>query len=75
MGKACEICGKTALSGRKYKRRGMIRRKGGAGAKIVGKTFRTFAPNLQRLKLLIEGVVKRAHVCTKCIKANKITKA
>lgn len=75
MSKICEICGKKPLSGRKYVRRGMVRRKGGAGAKIVGKTFRRFYPNLQKLKLVLKGVVKRAYVCTKCIKANKIVKA
>jgi large subunit ribosomal protein L28 len=75
MSKVCVICEKRPLSGRKYKRRGMERRKGGAGSKIVGKTLRKFYPNLQKLKLIIKGTVTRAYVCTKCIKANKIVKA
>lgn len=75
MGKTCEICGKGGLPGIKYKRRGMIRRKGGAGAKIVGKTLRRFLPNLQRVKAMIKGGVKRIHVCTKCLKAGKVVKA
>ncbi|MCR4336190.1 MAG: bL28 family ribosomal protein [Candidatus Omnitrophica bacterium] len=75
MPRACLICGKAPISGRKYKRRGMIKRKGGAGAKIVGNTLRTFRPNLQRIKILFKGVVQRASVCVKCIKSGKIVKA
>ena len=75
MAKVCEICGKTAVSGMKYKRRGAIKRTGGAGAKIVGKSFRQFLPNLQRIKVNLKGTVKRICVCAKCIKANKIVKA
>ena len=75
MTKICEICGKGPISGRKYKRRGMIKRKGGAGSKIVGKTLRQFLPNLQRVKVRLTGAVKRIQVCTKCLKANKVVKA
>lgn len=75
MPKTCEICGKGPLSGNKYKRRGMIKRKGGAGAKIVGKTLRLFHPNLQKIKTLIKGVTKRIDVCAKCLKAGKVQKA
>ncbi len=75
MPKICEICGKGPISGIKYKRRGMVKRKGGAGAKIVGKTFRRFLPNLQRIKVNLEGTIKRINVCVKCIKAGKIIKA
>ena len=75
MSKVCEICGKGIQSGRKYKRRGMVRRKGGAGAKIVGKTLRKFRPNLQNVRASINGMVKKIRVCTKCLKADKIVKA
>ena len=75
MAKTCEICGKGSIPGNKYKRRGMARIKGGAGSKIVGKTLRQFLPNLQRVKTLLNGTVKRIHVCTKCLKAGKVTKA
>ena len=74
MARSCVVCGKIAVSGRKYKRRGMIKRKGGAGAKIVGKSLRLFFPNLQKIKILLNGSHKRALVCAKCIKAGKIVK-
>ena len=73
--KACIICDKSATSGRKYKRRGMEKKKGGAGSKVVGKSFRVVKPNLQRIKILLNGTVQRALVCTSCISANKITRA
>jgi len=73
--KTCEICGKGSLPGNKYKRKGAIKRTGGAGSKIVGKTLRRFLPNLQKIKINLQGVVKRTQVCTCCIQAGKIVKA
>lgn len=75
MSRICETCGKGPVSGIKYKRRGMIRRKGGAGSKIVGKTLRLFRPNLQRVRAAVNGAPKRVLVCVKCLKAGKIVKA
>ena len=73
--KTCLICGKGAIPGNKYKRRGMIKRKGGAGSKIVGKTLRRFLPNLQKVKINIKGTIRRQLVCATCIRSGKITKA
>lgn len=73
--RACVICSKSATSGRKYRRRGMEKKKGGAGSKVVGKSFRVVEPNLQRIKILLNSTVQRALVCTSCISANKITRA
>jgi large subunit ribosomal protein L28 len=73
--RVCIICAKGQTSGRKYKRRGMEKKKGGAGSKVVGKSFRTVLPNLQRIKITLNGTVQRALVCTSCIQANKVTKA
>ena len=75
MAKVCEICKKGAQPGVKYKRRGMAKKKGGAGSKIIGKTLRRFLPNLQRIKINVNGTVKRAYVCSSCIQAGKIVKA
>ena len=71
----CVICGKQPHSGMKYKRRGMEKKKGGAGSKVVGKSLRVVAPNLQRIKILLNKTVQRALVCTSCIQANKVTRA
>ena len=38
-------------------------------------TRRRFDPNLQRVRALIDGKVVRAYVCTRCLKAGKVTKA
>ena len=75
MSKSCVICKKSSMPGIKYKRRGMIKRKGGAGSKIVGKTLRRFMPNLQRIKINLNGTIKRSYVCVSCIQAGKIVKA
>jgi large subunit ribosomal protein L28 len=71
----CIVCGKKPTSGMKYKRRGMEKKKGGAGSKVVGRSFRKVLPNLQRIKIKVEGTVCRALVCTSCIQANKVVRA
>lgn len=53
----------------------MVKHKGGAGAKVVGKNLRRFLPNLQSIRANINGVTKRINVCVKCLKAGKVTKA
>ena len=71
----CVICGKQPHSGMKYKRRGMEKKKGGAGSKVVGRSHRKVMPNLQRIKIKLQGTVQRALVCTSCIQANKVIRA
>jgi len=74
MSRVCASCGKRPVAGRSIKRRGMAKKKGGVGRKITGITKRTFTPNLQRVKTIINGTVKRLLVCTKCLKAGKVQK-
>ena len=38
-------------------------------------TKRTWNPNLQRVRALVEGQVKKLDVCTRCIRSGKVTKA
>lgn len=74
MSRVCAICNKGPVAGRTIKRRGMAKKKGGAGQKITGKTKRRFLPNLKRVRALIDGRSKRIMVCTKCLKAGKVQK-
>ena len=75
MSKICAICKKGSIPGNKYKRRGQIKRTGGAGHKILGKTHRRFYPNLQRIKVNLNGTIKRIKVCTSCIQKGLVQKA
>ena len=38
-------------------------------------TKRRFDPNLQRVRMILNGKAQRGYVCTKCLKAGKVTKA
>ena len=38
-------------------------------------TKRRFNPNLQLVRVLLHGKPTRAYVCTRCLKAGKVTKA
>ncbi len=68
MARVCEICGKSTIFGRSYAKRGLARRKKGAGIKITGITNRSFAPNLVKKRIVINGKVKNAKVCTSCVR-------
>lgn len=75
MAKGCAVCGKGPLAGRTYTRRGMAKKKGGVGRRILRKNLRRFLPNLQRVRMLVNGTVKRVRVCTECLKSGRVTKA
>jgi large subunit ribosomal protein L28 len=53
----------------------MAKAKGGAGRKITGVTSRKFQPNLQTVKTVVNGKIQTVKVCSRCIKAGKVTKA
>lgn len=38
-------------------------------------TKRRFNPNLQHVRMVLNGKATRAYVCTKCLKAGKVQKA
>lgn len=61
MARACEICGKKAMSGHNV-------------SHSHKKTKRTFKPNLQRVKVNLNGTIKRVLVCAECLRSNKIQK-
>jgi large subunit ribosomal protein L28 len=37
-------------------------------------TKRTFKPNLQKVRALVDGAAKRVLVCTRCLRSGKVTK-
>ncbi len=41
---------------------------------ITGKSKRKQYPNIQKIKLNINGTIKRVRVCTSCISSSKVQK-
>ncbi len=74
MARVCEICKKRTASGGTISRRGLPKKKGGVGLRITGHTLRKFQPNIQRVRALVDGTVRRMHVCTRCIKSGRLKK-
>ena len=72
--KKCAICGKGWLTGKKVVRKGLAKKKGGTGSKIVRSTKRKFLPNLQKVRILLNNHPQRAYVCAKCIKKGDLKK-
>jgi len=72
MGMKCAVTGKKPVLGYKYARRGKAKYLGGVGRKVTGKTKRKFKPNLQRIKVVIDGKVMRARVCVKAIRSGLV---
>lgn len=61
MSKECKICGKKPMVGNNV-------------SHAHNKNKRRFNPNLQRVRALFEGKVKKIDVCTSCIKAGNVVK-
>lgn len=62
MSKVCSVCGKAPAAGRNVSHSHRV-------------TNRIVRPNIQRVHAVIDGSVKQINVCTKCMKAGKITRA
>jgi len=75
MHKTCSLCGKGPQTGKSVVRKGMLKKKGGTGSKIVRWTKRKFLPNLQKMRIVVEGTPKSAWICAKCIKKGNFKKA
>ena len=58
----CEVCGKGPLVGNQV-------------SHANNKTKKRSLPNLQRVRALVDGSHKHLRVCTRCLKAGKVTKA
>ena len=75
MFKKCALCGKGTMSGRILVRKGLAKKKGGTGSKVSRRNMRRFLPNLQKMRIMIEGHPRKVYVCTRCIKKGNIVKA
>jgi large subunit ribosomal protein L28 len=62
MSKECEVCGRKPVVGRTVSHAHNVRP-------------RRFEPNLQRVRAVINGGVRRIRVCTRCLRSNKVVKA
>jgi large subunit ribosomal protein L28 len=62
MSKVCSVCGKKPAFGNNR-------------SHSMVATKRRFDPNLQRVRVLVNGAPRRAYVCTRCLKSGKVVKA
>ena len=62
MARRCDVCGKGVVTGMNVSH-SHIRNK------------RTWAPNIQRVKAIINGSPKRIMVCTRCLRSGKVQRA
>jgi len=74
MARVCEYCERRTRTGGSIVRRGLAKKKGGVGLKTTGHCKRKFKPNLQRVRAVIGGEVRRVRLCTKCLKSGRIRK-
>jgi large subunit ribosomal protein L28 len=62
MPKVCHVCNKGPSFGQ-------------SRSHSMVATKRRFDPNLQRVRIDVGGAPRRVYVCTRCLKAGKVTKA
>ncbi|MDI3472257.1 MAG: large subunit ribosomal protein [Thermotogaceae bacterium] len=62
MSKKCYVCGKGPATGNNVSHSNK-------------RTKRRWEPNLQRVKVEIDGQIKRVRVCTDCLKSGKVVRA
>lgn len=62
MAYACEYCGKTRQKAHKVSHSNI-------------KTRKWQQPNLQSVRAVVDGRVRRVRVCTRCIRTGKVVKA
>lgn len=61
MAKQCAICGKKTTIGRQISHAHNV-------------SARSWKPNLQRVRALVDGSVQKILVCTSCLRSGKVTK-
>ena len=61
MPKQCSVCQKKTVVGRSISHAHNVSR-------------RTWQPNLQRVRAVVDGVTRRIWVCTRCLRSGKVAK-
>ncbi len=74
MARVCQYSGKKTRSGRTTARRGLAKSKGGIGLKTTGRSLRTFKPNIQRVRAVVNGRVVRVKIAAKYLRRGVIQK-
>ena len=74
MARECFFTGKRTRTGRSIARRGKAKYLGGVGVKTTGVTKRKFKPNIQKVRAVVEGKVRRINVSAKAIRLGLIVK-
>jgi len=74
MPRVCAFTGKKSRAGRQYSRRGKAKYLGGVGVKVTSKTKRTFKPNIQKVRAVINGKVVRVKASAKAIRNGMVAK-
>ncbi|MFD3156515.1 50S ribosomal protein L28 [Haloimpatiens sp. FM7330] len=62
MSKKCEVCGKGVVSGVQY-------------SHSHRQNKRKWAPNVQKVKAIVNGTPKTICVCTRCLRSGKVERA
>ena len=62
MGKFCEVCAKGSMSGHNESHSNR-------------KTNRIWAPNVQRVRVVVDGQGTRLNVCTRCLRSGNVQRA
>ncbi|MDQ7843574.1 MAG: 50S ribosomal protein L28 [Armatimonadota bacterium] len=62
MARQCAVCGKRPAVGHTISHSGV-------------RTKRRFLPNLQRVRVLVEGTPRRLTVCTTCLRSGRVRRA
>ncbi len=62
MARKCDVCGKGVLAGHNV-------------SHANNKTRKRSFPNLQTVKAVVAGTVKRINACTRCIRSGAVVKA
>ena len=62
MGKLCQVCEKGTMSGHKVSHSNR-------------KSNRIWAPNVQKVRVMDKGTVRRLNVCTRCLRSGNVLRA